>query len=336
MVSSNNKEGISLVFSSGNDIVGNEVSLNDDGIHLESSNSNNITGNVISFNRGGGINLLNSNLNEIIETSISNNDNGFYLWKSNFNNIINNTVFSNTEFGLLYEDSLNNEIYHNDFVNNQEQVQDDSNNGNQWNTSYPDGGNFWSDYDGVDLLSGSNQDQEGSDGIGDTPFTIEGGSNNDYYPLIEALFMDVVHPLVISTYPEDEATNVNLSSEIIIEFSESMNVESVESAILILPDVNYLLLWNNENRTLIINITENLSHETLYSISINTNARDLADNSLEHHYEFEFTTEAKPVEEPEKDEEDSSMPLLPIILLIAIAMIIIIILVLVKKKKALR
>lgn len=333
MASSNNNEGISLMFSSGNDILDNKASLNDDGIFLESSNSNNITGNVISSNSAGGIALLNSNLNDIKENSVSNNDNGFYLWKSNLNSITNNTVFTNTEFGALLEDSLNNAIYHNDFVNNQEQAQDGSNNGNQWNTSYPDGGNFWSDYNEVDMHSGADQDQEGSDGIGDTSYTIEGGSNNDYYPLIEALFMDVVSPSVISTYPTDEATDVNLSIEIIIEFSESMDMESVASAIFMSSDITYSLLWTNSNRTLTLDLSEPLSHETLYSISITTNAKDLAGNSLENQYNFKFTTVVEPVDEP-IEKEGSSIPFLPLILLIAIAIIILIILIFVKKKRS--
>jgi parallel beta-helix repeat protein len=334
MILSNNNEGISLMFSSGNDISGNEASFNDDGIYLDSSNSNNITDNVLSSNDAGGVNLLNSNLNDIKETSVSNNDNGFYLWKSNLNNIMNSTVFSNTEYGILLEDSLNNAIHHNDFVNNQEQAHDDSNNGNQWNTSYPDGGNFWSNYDGVDVLSGSDQDLAGSDGIGDTPFTIEEGSNNDYYPLIEALYMDVVNPSVISTYPADEATDVNLSTEITVVFSESMDVVSVESSIFILPDTNHSFLWNNSNKTLTIDFSDLLSHETIYLISITINAKDLAGNSLENLYEFRFTTVAEPVVEPEKEEDDSSIPLNLLVTIIVIAIIIvIIILVLVKKKK---
>jgi hypothetical protein len=43
---------------------------------------------------------------------------------------------------------------------------------NDWDFGYPDGGNFWSDYTGVDLYYGPNQDILGSDGIGDTPYTI--------------------------------------------------------------------------------------------------------------------------------------------------------------------
>ena len=75
-------------------------------------------------------------------------------------------------------------IYHNDFIQNQQQVSlwgfytTPS-----WNDSYPSGGNYWSGYAGVDFYSGPNQDQLGSDGIGDTPYIID-ASNQDNYPLM--------------------------------------------------------------------------------------------------------------------------------------------------------
>jgi hypothetical protein len=52
-----------------------------------------------------------------------------------------------------------------------------------WNLDYPVGGNFWSDYNGVDAKSGPDQNINGSDGIGDTPYLIN-STNNDQYPLI--------------------------------------------------------------------------------------------------------------------------------------------------------
>jgi len=57
-----------------------------------------------------------------------------------------------------------------------------------WNSSYPAGGNYWSDYKGVDLKSGPLQDQPGSDGIGDTPYVID-ANNSDYYPLYNYTMM---------------------------------------------------------------------------------------------------------------------------------------------------
>jgi hypothetical protein len=54
---------------------------------------------------------------------------------------------------------------------------------NVWDNSYPSGGNYWSNYTGVDLHSGSDQDETGSDGIGDTVHEID-ADNRDRYPLM--------------------------------------------------------------------------------------------------------------------------------------------------------
>ena len=53
-----------------------------------------------------------------------------------------------------------------------------------WNADYETGGNYWDDYDGTDVLSGPDQDEPGSDGIGDTPFSAEDGEVVDEYPLM--------------------------------------------------------------------------------------------------------------------------------------------------------
>jgi len=70
---------------------------------------------------------------------------------------------------------------HNDFIENDKQVMDKEH-ANVWDDGYPSGGNYWSDYDGVDLYSGPYQNEAGSDGIGDTPYVID-DVNQDRYPL---------------------------------------------------------------------------------------------------------------------------------------------------------
>lgn len=54
---------------------------------------------------------------------------------------------------------------------------------NLFNDVYPEGGNYWGDYLGVDLHKGPNQDEPGPDGIGDTPYSFQGGQ--DRYTFIE-------------------------------------------------------------------------------------------------------------------------------------------------------
>jgi len=60
---------------------------------------------------------------------------------------------------------------------------DSGGSGNVWDDGYPSGGNYWSDYNGTDMLSGPYQNESGSDGIGDAAYAID-TNNIDRYPLM--------------------------------------------------------------------------------------------------------------------------------------------------------
>jgi len=79
--------------------------------------------------------------------------------------------------------SFNNKFCHNNFITNTEQVHLYHPFKILWDDGYPSGGNYWSDYTGVDVKSGPNQEQPGSDGIGDTAYVID-ADNRDNYPLV--------------------------------------------------------------------------------------------------------------------------------------------------------
>jgi parallel beta-helix repeat protein len=97
--------------------------------------------------------------------------------------IFENNITNNKK-GIILEGS-NNRIYHNNIINNTVQVQLASifASANILDDGYPGGGNYWSDYVGFDEENGPNQDQLGSDGIGDTPY-IGNLDNMDRYPLM--------------------------------------------------------------------------------------------------------------------------------------------------------
>jgi parallel beta-helix repeat protein len=184
--SSNNDFGIVLSSSSSNTIGNNTASNNNFGIGLGSSNSNTLANNTVSSNSNDGIYISSSNNNIIANNTVSlNSKNSISLASSNNNIVINNTA-SNNYRGILVTSSSNNLIYHNNIISNTNQAYDDSINGNQWDNDYPSGGNYWSNYGGVDNFKGPNQDQPGSDGIGDTPYIIDSDSR-DNYPLMEPL-----------------------------------------------------------------------------------------------------------------------------------------------------
>jgi hypothetical protein len=106
----------------------------------------------------------------------------------------------NNDYGINFPftNCINNLIYHNFFINNANQVCDNTNSGNQWDNGYPSGGNFWSDYNGVDDYKGPNQDILGSDEIGDTPYDIDGDSR-DNYPLL--IINDTISPVILLLSP---------------------------------------------------------------------------------------------------------------------------------------
>jgi parallel beta-helix repeat protein len=100
----------------------------------------------------------------------------------NNNTITENIIILNSNYGIYLETSNSNFIFNN-YFNNTDNAYDNGN--NLWNISKISGiniiggsylgGNYWNDYSGVDF---------DGDRLGDTPYDISGGSNQDFYPLM--------------------------------------------------------------------------------------------------------------------------------------------------------
>ena len=103
-----------------------------------------------------------SSNNTIAKNTASNSYYGIFLKSSNNNTITNNSV-SNNDFGVFLSTSNGNIVHRNNFIDNIYQA---SNGGtNQWHNGYPSGGNYWSDYTGIDLNSTPAQNVPPPDGI---------------------------------------------------------------------------------------------------------------------------------------------------------------------------
>ena len=179
----NNADGVQLAYTTCSTIENVTASDNFVGVHLIYSSSNLLIENNIVSNDGIGIRLYHSSDNTVLANTIKNNANGIISWYSGSNEFSGNTI-SNRWVGIGLRYSDNNTIFHNNFINNTEQVSLKESLCNTWDDGYPSGGNYWSDYTGIDEKSGLNQDLPGSDGIGDTPYTID-VNNQDRYPLME-------------------------------------------------------------------------------------------------------------------------------------------------------
>jgi parallel beta-helix repeat protein len=164
-----NASGISLGDSSNNTVSFNSVTGNSEGIFLESSD-NTISANDVALNNWGIYFGLDADYNTISENNIANNSAG--MWFS-----------TSLKVPPLSSGASGNMIYHNNFMNSPSQVTGiQFSSPNTWDNGYPSGGNYWSDYNGLDSYSGPYQNVTGSDGIGDTPYVIA-ANNTDHYPL---------------------------------------------------------------------------------------------------------------------------------------------------------
>jgi len=199
-ITNNNGYGIWLYYSSNNSMVGNNITANNgDGISLyDSSNNNSMVGNNITNNNGYGIWLYDSSNNTIVRNNITaNNDYGISLYYSSNNSMVGNNITANNWYGIRLDGSSNNSIvgnnitnndygiylyyssdtilYHNNFIDNTQHAHIHTPGyANVWDDCYPSGGNYWSDYTGVDA---------DGDGIGDDEYVID-ANNTDRYPLI--------------------------------------------------------------------------------------------------------------------------------------------------------
>jgi len=151
----------------------------DSGIYLRNSEQIAIIANDIARN-GYGLYLRNTHNDEIKSNFIHDNVDGLLISSSNNNMMIYNRVENSTD--EMSVSGYWNTIFNNNFINVSGRP-GTSGSENSWNLSYPIGGNYWSDYNGIDNKQGSDQDQNGPDGIGDIAYNIA-SYINDYYPLM--------------------------------------------------------------------------------------------------------------------------------------------------------
>jgi len=184
--SSNNWYGINLEYSTNVSITAANISsINGYGIRLISSTNVSISAANISSINGYGLYLEFSTNVSISDAILTNNWYGVYLTYST-NVSVSDATLSNSWYGIDLSYSTNVSIYHNAILNNSIQANDNMGPENAWDDGYPAGGNYWSDYMGSDNCSGPLQNVcPDPDGIGDTPYVIDGDSR-DRYPLMRS------------------------------------------------------------------------------------------------------------------------------------------------------
>lgn len=187
---SGNMEGLAVWNSSYNDIRRNRADHSYYAILLAGANNNTVIDNVADKNSnpnvvggfGMGISLQDNSSHNIVARNTAREDfNGIELTRGcKFNAIFANNL-SDNKHGIRLDKNYNNIVYGNNFVRNTISSYDNSSR-NIWNTTF---GNYYSDYRGKD---------ENGDGIGDTPYSIPKGDQDeiDARPLMRPFYVAVL------------------------------------------------------------------------------------------------------------------------------------------------
>lgn len=168
-------------------------------------NSNNITiENCIIHNFADGMQFVNGSRDIIIRncTTYNNSRRGgiSFAWHdvSDFE-ISGCTSYSNA-YGIHIAVAINGLIYHNNLYDNDINAYDEST--NFWYNPDLLEGNYYDDYTGED---------NNGDGIGDIPYNISGGSNQDLYPLVHPFELYYILNISLDTHEVDEGTTFNVT-----------------------------------------------------------------------------------------------------------------------------
>lgn len=182
-----NGTGFTLFYVRNITIKNTNIKSFDNGIYLYSSSNDTVSENNITANNAYGVLLKASFWGLISGNNITNNQDGvLFFYSSDYNVVSGNNITANNYGILVYssqwvQSSSNNRFFHNNFNSNTNQAYWDASK-NAWDDGYPSGGNFWSDYSGIDNKRGSSQNEIGSDGVGDTAYMVN-SNNIDRYPL---------------------------------------------------------------------------------------------------------------------------------------------------------
>ncbi|MCD4765798.1 MAG: Ig-like domain-containing protein, partial [Methanosarcinales archaeon] len=121
------------------------------------------------------------------------------------------------------------------------------------------------------------------------PFATAGDTYNfDNVRLEKVDINDTTPPTVTGNEPT--GTNVPVTTQISVTFSEAMNQTSVENAFDIDPSVNGTFTWSGDTMNFISDA--DLASSTKYNVTIGTGAEDLAGNNLATDHLWNFTTAA--------------------------------------------
>ncbi len=131
---------------------------------------------------------------------------------------------------------------------------------------------------------------------------LAGNSMVNDYVFTFTVQLEQIPPRVVEIDPLDGDQFVNRTTKVSVKFSEPMNSTSLAGAIVIqdpdFEEVPTTPQYNADDYTLVVKPDQPLEYQTLYTVIVKNQAKDLAGNLLETEMSITFTTEKLPQAPP--------------------------------------
>jgi uncharacterized protein (TIGR02145 family) len=145
---------------------------------------------------------------------------------------------------------------------------------------------------------------EGAVETSDNPVNITVSAGHETTGINLITNKDVTKPKILSVYPPKDSTNIDVTSDIIITFSEPVDKSTLTDKTCYLESggkahgVNYTTIGNSSS-IILVALDSALKYSTSYNIYITTGVTDLRGNNLETAYQSSFTTGSADLTPPE-------------------------------------
>lgn len=143
-------------------------------------------------------------------------------------------------------------------------------------------------------VDGSTVDSKTADAQGFVTFTYSFGLS-DAVVISEGTTGDTTPPSIISVTPANGAANVEITQNVVLVFSESMDKTSVQSAFSMKTsgaDVPGSVAWSSQDTVMTFTPSSPLSYSSRFYANVTTAAKDVAGNSLPSAFSSSFTTKS--------------------------------------------
>jgi parallel beta-helix repeat protein len=204
-----------------------------------------VYGNSLIENSEYGISLYDCSQADITDNEMVANGYGLRMSGSDNATVTWNLFLGTFHAGIEYSGCSGIQVHHNDFMGNYGSAYAHGDVDNTWDDGYPGGGNYWSDYAGIDEFSGPDQDLPGQDGIGDTPYSVTYMSGYyDRYPLMAPVTGPAnVPPVAVIIVDPSEGTT---STTFTLDASESYDAEDPTDDLMVRWEIGGDGIWETD------------------------------------------------------------------------------------------